>query len=149
MQAVVCIIDFYSGMIQWVSEIQISMVFRNSIAVWFPNSSDFRHCLKFETKFQFSDTFFSRCVCNLNFGLEFRHFSEIFEIWNQSSVLRHIVVSEIQTRNKFRFQEFVFQTFTVFNIFVWHQQRNCYFYQGQKKLVSVNSLVMIRIFQNA
>ena len=45
-----------------VSEIQTGVDFRHSITVH-PNSSYFRHCLKYEQKVWLSDTnFFNRCL---------------------------------------------------------------------------------------
>ena len=42
--------------LQRLSEIRTSIDFRNSKTVWFPNSSDFRHCLKSKLIVRFSDT---------------------------------------------------------------------------------------------
>ena len=48
--------QFIAGQFIHSFEILTGMDFRHSMTVWFPNSWDFRHCLKFEPKFYFSDT---------------------------------------------------------------------------------------------
>ena len=50
-----------------------SLDFKNSITVRFPNISDFEHCLKFNIKVWFSDTFFKMCLKMELICSDFRH----------------------------------------------------------------------------